>query len=183
MTEQEYFSLSKKVNAPASDDQNPVQEGFEAQLTLGNGETFPEKGTFIFADRQIDTGTGTILAAVSFPNSGNVLRPGQFGRVRAVMSVKKNALLVPQRAITELQGSYQVAVVEPDNKVTIKAVKVAETVGSLCVIDEGLSASDRVVVEGLQSIKDGSMVNPTVITAQAQGDTPLEKQGTVPLKN
>ena len=131
-------------------------------LTLGNGETYPSKGTFIFADRQIDTGTGTILVAVSFPNPGNVLRPGQFGRVRAVMSVKKNALLVPQRAVMEIQGNYQVAVVGSDNKVSINSVKVGETVGSMWVIDEGLQPDERVVVEGLQNVKDGAVVNPYI---------------------
>ena len=90
---------------------------------------------------------------MSFPNPGNVLRPGQFGRVHAVMSVKKNALLIPQRAVTELQGGDQVAVVGNDNKVSVKTVKVGETVGSMWVIDEGLKAGDRVVTEGTQNIK------------------------------
>ena len=120
MSEQEYFSFTRKIDAAASGDQEPPQEDSQLTLILGNGETYPAKGAFIFADRQIDTGTGTILVAVSFPNPGNILRPGQFGRVRAVMSVRKNALLVPQRAVMELQGNYQVAVVGSDNKVAIK---------------------------------------------------------------
>ncbi len=89
MSEQEYFSFTKKIDAAASGDQEPPQEDSQLTLILGNGETYPEKGAFIFADRQIDTGTGTILVAVSFPNPGNILRPGQFGRVRAVMSVRE----------------------------------------------------------------------------------------------
>lgn len=153
MSESEYFSFT---HAASQDDLAPT-------LTLGNGETFPSRGNFIFADRQIDTGTGTILVAVSFPNPGNVLRPGQFGRVRAVMAVKKNALLVPQRAVIELQGNDQIAVVGNDNKVTIKPVKVSTTVGSMWVVDEGLEPSDHVVVEGLQSVKDGATVNPTTV--------------------
>jgi membrane fusion protein (multidrug efflux system) len=159
MTESEYFRFT---HVASGDD-------LASTLTLGNGETYPEKGTFIFADRQIDTGTGTILVAVSFPNPGNVLRPGQFGRVRAVLNVKKNALLVPQRAVMEIQGSDQVAVVGDDNKVSTKPVKVGETVGSLWVIDEGLQPDERVVIEGLQNVKDGAVVNPTVADISKEG--------------
>jgi len=139
------------------------------ELILQDEKTYSLKGTFIFADRQIDTGTGTILVAVSFPNPGNILRPGQFGRVRAVMSVKKNALLITQRAVTELQGGDQVAVVGDDNKVTIKTVKVGSTVGALWVIEDGLEANDRVVVEGIQNIKDGAVVNPIVVNLSNVG--------------
>ena len=159
MSEQEYFSFTKKIDAAASGDQEPLQEDPQLTLILGNGETYPEKGTFIFADRQIDTGTGTILVAVSFPNPGNILRPGQFGRVRAVMNVRKNTILVPQRAVMELQGSYQVAVVASDNKVAIRTVKVGETVDAMWIINEGLQPDDRVVVEGVQNVKDGAVVN------------------------
>jgi membrane fusion protein (multidrug efflux system) len=158
MTESEYF---RYTHASSQDDLAPT-------LTLGNGETYPSKGDFIFADRQIDIGTGTILVAVSFPNPGNVLRPGQFGRVRAAMSIKKNALLVPQRAVMEIQGSDQVAVVGDDNKVSIKSVKVGETIGSRWVIDEGLQPGER-VVEGIQNIKDGVVVNPTVVDSSHKG--------------
>jgi membrane fusion protein (multidrug efflux system) len=155
MTESEYSNFA----------QNSSQGDLSPALILQDGTKYPSSGTFIFADRQIDTGTGTILVAVSFPNPGNVLRPGQFGRVRAAMSVKKNALLVPQRAVMEIQGSDQVAVVGSDNKVSIKSVKVGETVGSRWVIDEGLQANDRVVVEGIQNVKDGVAVNPTSVIA------------------
>jgi membrane fusion protein (multidrug efflux system) len=159
MSEQEYFSFTKKIDAAASGDQDLTPEDSKLTLILGNGETYPEKGTFIFADRQIDTGTGTILVAVSFSNPGNILRPGQFGRVRAVMNVRKNALLVPQRAVMELQGIYQVAVVGSDNKVAIRTVKVSETVAGMWIIEEGLTPDERVVVEGIQNVKDGSLVN------------------------
>ena len=158
MAESEYF---RYTHASSQDDLSPT-------LILGNGETYPTKGSFIFADRQIDTGTGTILVAVSFPNPGNILRPGQFGRVRAVMSVKENALLVPQRAVMEIQGSDQVAVVGEDNKVSTKSVKVGETVGPMWVIDEGLQPGERVVVEGLQNVKDGVLVNPTPLDASKE---------------
>ena len=158
MSEGEYFSFSKKINA-ASADQGTDQEDPKLTLILGNGQSYPSKGAFIFADRQVDTGTGTILVAVSFPNPGNVLRPGQFGRVRAVMTVKKNAILVPQRAVMEMQGIYQVAVVGSDNKASIRTVKVGETVEGMWIIEEGLTTEDRVVVEGIQNVKDGAAVN------------------------
>jgi len=160
MSESEYLSYS----------QNSSKENLDPTLTLGDGTVYPTQGTFIFADRQINPGTGTILVAVSFPNPGNILRPGQFGRVRAVLKIKKSALLVPQRAVTELQGGDQIDVVGDDNKVTIKTVKVGETEGPLWVIDEGLKLNDRVVVEGIQSLKDGAVVNPTVVDPNKEGN-------------
>ncbi len=169
MNEQEYFSFGRKIGVASSDERSSKYEDLAPELTLGNGETYPAKGTFIFADRQIDTGTGTILVAVSFPNPGNVLRPGQFGRVRAVMSIKKNALLVPQRAVMEIQGNYQVAVVGNDHKVTIRPVKVGDTVDTMWIIEEGLQPDERVVVEGIQNVKEGSLVN-VVSSGSPQGN-------------
>jgi len=151
MTESEYAQYTQSTSS----------QDLAPELVLGDGTSYPLKGKFIFADRQIDTGTGTILVAVSFPNPGNILRPGQFGRVRAVMRTKKGALLVPQRAVTELQGSDQVAVVGNDNKVEIRPVKVGETEGRLWVIDDGLKAGEKVVTEGTQNVRDGALVNPT----------------------
>ncbi|MBF0511757.1 MAG: efflux RND transporter periplasmic adaptor subunit [Candidatus Omnitrophica bacterium] len=153
MTEAEYF---RYIHAPEDQDLAPV-------LVLSNQETYHSRGHFIFADRQINPGTGTILVAVLFPNPGNVLRPGQFGRIRVAMNIKKNSILVPQRAVIEIQGSDQVAVVGHDNKVSIKQVKASEKVGTMWVIDEGLMPHDRVVTEGLQNVKDGAVVNTTVI--------------------
>ncbi|HET9943397.1 MAG TPA: efflux RND transporter periplasmic adaptor subunit, partial [Terriglobia bacterium] len=111
-------------------------------------------------DRQVDTKTGTIRVAALFPNPNNLLRPGQFARVRAVTKTKEGAILVPQRAVTEMQGSYQVAVVSPDNKVDIRPVKVGQRSGSLWIIDHGLKPGERVVVEGLQKVKAGMTVDP-----------------------
>ncbi len=129
-------------------------------LILADGSVHPYKGALAFADRQVDVRTGTIKVAALFPNPGNVLRPGQFARVRAQTTTKKGALLVPQRAVTELQGSYQVAVVGAGNKVDIRPVKAAERIDSLWVIDEGLRPGDRVIAEGIQKIKQGMAVNP-----------------------
>jgi RND family efflux transporter MFP subunit len=130
------------------------------QLTLQNGIPYVPTGRILFADRQVDQQTGTIRIAGAFPNPDNVLRPGQYGRVRAVTEVRKGALLIPQRAVTELQGSYEVAVVGAENKVSIRNVEVADRVGTMWVISKGLNPGDRVVVEGTLKVKDGSAVTP-----------------------
>jgi len=130
------------------------------ELILADGCVHPHKGFFAFADRQVDVGTGTIKVAALFPNPGNLLRPGQFARVRALTRIKRGALLVPQQAVTELQGSYQVAVVGADNKVDIRSVKVGERVDKLWVIDQGLMPGERVVVAGIQKVEQGKIVNP-----------------------
>src|SRR5262245_48880732 len=130
------------------------------QLILADGALYPHKGTFSFADRQVDVKTGTLRLQGLFPNPGNILRPGQFARVRAITTIKKGALLVPQRAVAELQGSYQVSVVGSDNKVSIRPVKVGERVGSEWIVDEGLKPGERVVAEGIQRVHAGITVNP-----------------------
>jgi len=140
-------------------------------LILADGSVHPYKGTFAFADRQVDVRTGTIKIAALFPNPGNILRPGQFARVRAQGEIKKGALLVPQRAVTELQGSFQVAVVGRDNKVDIRPVKLAERVDNLWVIDEGLKPGERVVAEGVQKVKQGMNVNPKLYDPNPQSKT------------
>ncbi len=139
-------------------------------LILADGSTYPQKGKLYFADRQVDVRTGTITVCALFPNPGNILRPGQFARVRALTSTKKGALLVPQRAVTELQGSYQVAVVGPDSKVDIRPVKVGDRINNLWVIDQGLKPGDRIVVEGLQKVKEGTIVNPIPYSVQPQAE-------------
>jgi membrane fusion protein (multidrug efflux system) len=128
------------------------------QMVLADGRIHPHKGSFAFADRQVDVRTGTIKVAALFPNPGNVLRPGQFARVIAETTIKKGALLVPQRAVTELQGGFQVAVVDSNNKVSIRPVKVAERVNGFWVVETGLKPAERVVVEGVQKVKEGSVV-------------------------
>jgi RND family efflux transporter MFP subunit len=138
------------------------------ELLLAGGAVYPHPGKFVLSDRQVDPATGTIRAAAAFPNPGNILRPGQFGRVRATVAVKQGALVVPQRAVTELQGGYQVAVVGNDNKVAIRAVKVGARFGSLWVIEDGVAAGDKVVAEGIQKVRDGLPVTPVPFQAQAQ---------------
>jgi membrane fusion protein, multidrug efflux system len=158
MSEQEYLAGARAGRDTA---------GGPIELTLADGSRHPQTGRIAFADRQVDVQTGTIKVAVLFPNPGNFLRPGQFARVRAQRSVKTGALLVPQRAVMEQQGSYQVAVVGADQKVDIRPVKVGQQVGSLWVIDEGVRPGERVIVEGLQKVRPGMAVTAQPYAAPA----------------
>jgi membrane fusion protein (multidrug efflux system) len=118
----------------------------------------------------VDSNTGTIRIVAAFPNPGNVLRPGQYGRVRVETSVKKGALLLPQSAVAQSQGSYQVAVVGSDHKISMRAVKPGETVGTMWVIDEGLNPSEQVVTQGLQQVKEGTLVTPKPAQLSGKGN-------------
>jgi membrane fusion protein (multidrug efflux system) len=144
----------------------PGQPKRQIQLVLSDGTVYPKQGEFGFADRQVDAMTGTLKLAVLFPNPGNVLRPGQYAKVRAVMESIPGAVVVPQRAVNELQGNFQVAVVGADNKVAIRTVKPGVKTGSLVVISEGLQPGERIVVEGLQKVKDGMTVNPKIVSLE-----------------
>lgn len=159
LSEQEYLRYSKPLLGGASE-QTGILDQLELELILSDGTTFPEKGKFYFADRQVDPKTGAIRIAGVFPNPNNVLRPGQYGRVRAVTNTKEDALLVPQRAVSELQGTYQVAVVGIDNKVSFQPVKVGERSGSMWVIEDGLTANDVIVAEGTIKVRPGMIVKP-----------------------
>jgi membrane fusion protein (multidrug efflux system) len=156
ISEREYLQAVEK----SKQEQKPDAEKTTFELILVDGSTWPQKGTFSFADRQVDPQTGTIKMAILFPNADNTLRPGQYAKVRALMGTAKGALLVPQRAVGELQGSYQVAVVAADNTVQIRGVTVGERIGNLWVIREGLKAGDRVVAEGTQKVGNGVKVTP-----------------------
>ncbi len=152
VSEQEYLAAGRGGEKRA--------ENLKGELILSDGSVYPYKGSFAFADRQVDVKTGTIKVAVIFPNPGNFLRPGQYGKIRVATSVRKDALLVPQRAVAEVQGKYMVAVVGADNKADIRPVKTAERVDNLWVIVEGLKPGEKVVVEGIQKVRPGSPVNP-----------------------
>ena len=130
------------------------------QLILADGTLYPHEGKFLVGDRNVDQKTGTIKLEGIFANPGNILRPGQYAKVRAPTSVKKNALLVPQRAVTELQGIYQVAVVGEDNKIEIRPIKVSDRVGSMWVVDDGLKPGENVVAEGTQKVRPDQQVSP-----------------------
>jgi membrane fusion protein, multidrug efflux system len=156
LSEQEYMRFNREAEAKG----NFESKGPNLELILADGRVFPHKGSLYFADRQVDERTGTIKIATLFPNPGNILRPGQFAKIRALIETQKDALLVPQRAVNELQGRFQVAVVGPDNKVDLRWVKVGERTGSLWVIDEGLKPGEGVIVEGIQKVKAGMPVTP-----------------------
>jgi membrane fusion protein, multidrug efflux system len=136
------------------------------ELVLSDGSLHAKKGAIVFVDRNIDAATGTIMMEAAFPNPGGIVRPGQFARVRAAVDLKQGAILVPQRAVTELQGIYNVAVVGGDDTVELRMVKPAERIGTLWVIDSGLKASERVVVEGLQKVRAGVKVKPETVTIE-----------------
>lgn len=164
----EYLRIADKispdtVNLLSKSSQIPLQ------LTLSNGTTYPHSGKILFADRQVDQQTGTIRIVGEFPNPGNILRPGQYGKIRATTQIRKGALLVPQRAVSELQGSYQVAVVDASNKVAIRSVQMGERVDTMWIVNKGLSPGDRVVAEGAMKVRDGSTVNPIPFNAGDEG--------------
>ena len=129
-------------------------------MILADGTVYPHQGKILYTDRQVDITTGSIRIASSFPNPENILRPGQFGRIRAATEQVNGALLVPQRAVNELQGTYQVAVVGEGNKVSIRSVKVGDRVGENWIIQDGVKPGEMVIVEGLQKVRDGSVVKP-----------------------
>lgn len=168
VSEQEYLRAAEKVRQAYRARQQGEEPKANLELLLTDGTVYPHKGSFYLADRQVDVRTGTIRVAALFTNPDNLLRPGQFARVRAVTQTQQAALLVPQRAVTELQGGYQVAVVTEDNKIEIRPIKVGGQMGNLCVIAEGLKAGDRVVAEGLQKLKAGMTVTPKTFTPEPE---------------
>jgi RND family efflux transporter MFP subunit len=169
ISEHEYLLAQSKSKAISS--KHTISFfGNSLQLILTDGSIYAQKGKILLADRQVDPGTGTIRIVAAFPNPGNVLRPGQYGRVRVETSTKKDALLLPQSAVVYLQGSYQVAVVGGDHKVSMRAVKPGATVGTMWVIDEGLKPGEQVVVGGLQQIREGTLVAPKPVHLSGEGN-------------
>jgi RND family efflux transporter MFP subunit len=156
--EPQYLAWRKRF--PTESSRLEADKSLRLQLILADGSTYPHEGTFYFADRQVNVGTGAIRIAGLFPNVSNTLRPGGFARVRAVIRVQHDALLVPQRAVSELQGGYQVAVVDASNKVNIRTVTVGDRVGTQWIIPEGLKPGENVVAEGVQKVRPGTLVNP-----------------------
>jgi RND family efflux transporter MFP subunit len=170
-----YFPISEQAYVLAQEQSKSLSTmhsvsffGNSLDLILTDGRTYPRKGKILLADRQVDPSTGTIRIVAAFPNPGNVLRPGQYGRVHVETNLKKGALLIPQSAVGQSQGSYQVAVVDSDHKVNMRVVKPGETLGTMWVIDEGLKPGEQVVVEGLAKLKEGTLV--TAKPAQLSGE-------------
>ncbi len=164
MSEQDYLR-AQKIGIPAASVQSTPLKGVPLTLVLANGNTYPHTGEVLWTDRQVDPSTGTIRIAAAFPNPGNILRPGEYGRLRAVTENRHDAFLVPQAAVTELQGVYQVAVVEGDNKVRIQNVQIGSQVGAHRIVNQGLELGDRVVVGGMQYARQGAVVNPLPVAA------------------
>lgn len=156
-----FTSPGESPVAKIADSTKAREDGMRLVLTLANGTVYPREGSLIAVNNAMSVNTGTIELQGSFPNPGNLLRPGQFGLVSAIVREQKNAVVVPQRAVGNLQGQSQMAVVGADNQVTIKNVVPGPQIGSDWVIESGINFGDRVVVEGLQKVKDGMVVNPT----------------------
>ena len=158
-----YFSITEgtyldfKKEHP---DEPKYPEGLELQLILSDGSVYPLKGKFYAADRGIDANTGTLRVAGVFPNPHYLLRPGQYAKVRAVVRTIRGALLVPQISVSELQGAYQVATVDGGNKAHLRTVAMGDRAGSLWVVARGIQPGDRVITEGFQKVKEGTVVNP-----------------------
>jgi RND family efflux transporter MFP subunit len=150
VSEQEYLSLTRDAR----------MNHLELELILSDGTVHPHKGRFAFADRQVNSSTGSIQLTGVFPNPGNTLRPGQYGKVHASIGKRAGALLVPQRAVNEMQGNYSVAVVDPNNTIRFAVVKVGDRIGSDWIVEEGLKPGERVVADGLFKIGPGAPVNP-----------------------
>ena len=161
VSEQEYLALRKQFSGSTA-------EQWKLQLILADGTTYPREGTFYFADRQVNQNTGTIQLAALFANPGSVLRPGQYGKVRAMMRVQRNALLIPQAAVNEQQGSYVVDVVGNDGKVAVRTVQVGDRTGTMWVIQDGLKAGERVIVEGQENLKPGMPVQTKAFKTDVQ---------------
>jgi len=169
ISEREYVLVQKERDATPS--KHAIRFfGSSLDLILTDGSIYPQKGKILLADRQVDPNTGTIRIVAAFPNPGNVLRPGQYGRVRVETDMKKGALLLPQSAVAQSQGSYQVAVVGGDHKVSMRTVKPGATVGTMWVIDDGLKPGEQVAAEGPQKLKEGTLVTPKPVHLSGEGN-------------
>jgi membrane fusion protein (multidrug efflux system) len=161
VSEQEYLRLSKQ--------RKPTDPVPPLELILADGTVHPHQGRFAFTGREVSQGTGAIEATGLFPNPGNILRPGQYGKVRVPVETLHNVLLVPQQAVSELQGSFQVAIVDRNNAVNIQAIKVGDQIGSSWLILDGLNPGDRVIVDGIQKVTTGLRVNPKASPKKSGG--------------
>jgi membrane fusion protein (multidrug efflux system) len=160
IAEKDYLVFAKKKAATPREQQKPRDD---IEMVLGDGSLYPQRGKTVFIDRSVDPATGTIMLEVAFANPDSIVRAGQYARLRSIVDTKENAILVPQKAVQELQATYSVSVVGQDNKVATKKVEVGEKVGTLWVIKSGVNVGELVVVEGVQKIRDGMTVNPEEI--------------------
>ena len=161
MSEQEYLHYKSQ----------PSMRNAELELVLADGSNYPHEGRIALEGRDVSIKTGTITVIGLFPNPGNLLRPGQFAKVRATTGIRRNAVMVPQRAVNEIQGTYQVAVIHAGGMAEVRPVKVGDRVGSMWIVTEGLAAGERVVTEGFSRVKDGAPVNAKEAPAPADSGT------------
>jgi membrane fusion protein (multidrug efflux system) len=167
VSESEYLDWNRRF--PTENTREEARKSLRLALILADGTTYTHEGSVYFADRQVNQSTGAIRIAGLFPNPGNILRPGGYGKVRAAIRVQEGALLVPQRAVSELQGGYQVAALDNENKVSIRTVKVGDRVGAQWIITDGLKRGERVVAEGVQKVRTGMLVNPKPFATEGKG--------------
>lgn len=182
ISEQDYLDTQERLSAVELNDgdgDGDSEENLSFQLTLADGSIYPHRGHFLFANRQVDSLTGTLSIATAFPNPKSLLRPGQFGRIRAAVQLRRGALLVPQRAVNELQGTYQVMVVNADSTVTVQSVQVGAQIDSLWVIESGLKPGQFVIVEGTQNVHPKTKVAPKPYRPLA---SPIDTQASVPMR-
>jgi len=172
-SEQEYMAWAEKRGPVDAVRSTPPQDKGMLSLVLSDGTAYPQRGDPVLANRNVDVKTGTIQVEGVFPNPSHLLRPGQYAKVHAATDVRRAAILVPQRAVAELQGLYQVAVVGPNNKVEIRPVQTGDRIGSLWIVEKGLSPGDRVIVEGIQKVRPDMVVDP-----KPAADTPTATPGT-----
>jgi membrane fusion protein (multidrug efflux system) len=169
VSEQYYIEQARRIMADSSERENRKQVTYE--LILADGSQYPYEGEFYSINNQVNTGTGTIELEAIFPNPQRIIRPGQFGRIRVTTGINQNALLIPQRAVTQIQGKYMVAVVTPQSRIDIRTVQVGQKIGSLWEINRGLTSDETVVTEGIMKVKPNELVSQQPFT----GDT-SEKQ-------
>jgi len=169
ISEQQYMKFADRISAVAEGRRRGGEEKI-LELVLSDGSVYPRRGVVVLADRQVDVKTGTIRMVGAFENPGGILRPGMFGRVRAVTGVAKAALLVPQRSVVEAQGSYSVVVVDSNNQASIRPVKMGERVGQMWVITDGIKAGEQVIAEGMQKAREGVTVRPKQFNLSGQGE-------------
>lgn len=166
--EDEYLSYHRLLESRTS--VGAVAEKTPLELVLADGSVYPKRGSLFFEGRSVNQNTGAIRIAGLFPNPGNILRPGQYAKVRMIIRTSRGALLVPQRAVTELQGSYQVAVVADDGRVEIRTVKVGDRINTMWIITEGLKPGEQVVAEGVQKVRPGMIVQPRQFMAESEAE-------------
>jgi RND family efflux transporter MFP subunit len=169
ISEQQYLKFADRISAVAEGRRRGGEEKI-LELVLSDGSVYPRRGLVVLADRQVDVKTGTIRMVGAFENPGGILRPGMFGRVRAVTGVAKAALLVPQRSVVEAQGSYSVVVVNSNNQASIRPVKMGERVGQMWVVTDGIKAGEQVIAEGMQKAREGVTVRPKQFNLSGQGE-------------